>query len=319
MATVCLKLVNYILFDLQIGFSSILSEPRIAPYLVQSDSVLAIESEELEDEVSEGWRQHVGSINSAPVGIQFIVKNELVKLVIFGGFSEWIYSSHHNEKYYTDGEDVDLFTVVNLSFFDLWGHIGLGASEMGELLNTILSCEPEVSKFDGEVTRQKHIFQLYVSVSNSFLLVHVVEAVDHLPQEHPAAFFSDVSAELDQVEDLVGNIFHHDVQKVCQPSVGETIFARINCSHNLVIGKDICDFHLSKDIKAIGVDSHQVAGLDDLEGVNLSCLDAFNLEDFSGKAVAQPLLDGIFLVENSVLLNHHFFIFCNYIFSGIHR
>lgn len=74
-----------------------------------------------------------------------------VKLVIFCRFSEWIDSSDHNEENYSDGEDVNFFTVVDLSLFDLWGHIGLGTSELAEGLDSFLGCEPEVRKLDGEV------------------------------------------------------------------------------------------------------------------------------------------------------------------------
>lgn len=81
-----------------------------------------------------------------------------VKLVVFGSFSEWIDSSDHDEKNNSDGEDVDLFTVVNLSVFDLWSHVGFGTSELPELLDSFICCEPEVSKLDGEVARQEHVF-----------------------------------------------------------------------------------------------------------------------------------------------------------------
>lgn len=158
MATICLKLVNYILFDLQVRFASIFSEPWVAPYLIQSDSVLAVESEELEDEFPEGWGELVDFVNSAPISIQFVVENVFVKLVIFGGFSEWVDSSHHDEENDSDGEDVDFFTVVDFSLFDLWGHVGFGTSELAELLDSFLSCEPKVSKLDGEVASEQHVF-----------------------------------------------------------------------------------------------------------------------------------------------------------------
>lgn len=72
-------------------------------------------------------------------------------------------------------------------------------------------------------------------MGNTFLLVHIVEGFDHLPQEHPATFFSDISADLNQVEDLVGDIFHDNIHNICEAGVGETIFARINCSHYFVL------------------------------------------------------------------------------------
>lgn len=71
------------------------------------------------------------------------------------------------------------------------------------------------------------------------------------------------------------------------------------------MAKYVCDFHLPLDIKAVGVHSHQVGILDDLERVDLSCFDAFNLVDFGGKTVSQLFLDGVNLVENCVLLNHY--------------
>ena len=53
------------------------------------------------------------------------------------------------------------------------------------------------------------------------------------------------------------------------------------------------------------MNSHQVAVLDDFEGEDLSSLDAFNLVDFGSKTVTQLFLDGVNLVEYSVLLNHY--------------
>ena len=110
--------------------------------------------------------------------------------------------------------------------------------------------------------------------------MHIVEAFHHLPQKHPATFFPDISADLNHVEDQVRDKLHDDVHKVCQPSIGKTVLARINSSHYRVMGKHVYNFHFLLNREAVDALFGQVVVLDDLDRVDLPCFDALDLEDF---------------------------------------
>ena len=130
LSIICLKLVNYFLFDLHVGLTRFLSEPWFAPYLIKCDSIFTVWGEELEDKLFKSWWELISFVNSAPISIQLIVKDKLVKLVVFGCLNKWVDSSDYDEEYYSDAEDINLFTIVDLAIFDLWSHVGLGTSEL---------------------------------------------------------------------------------------------------------------------------------------------------------------------------------------------
>lgn len=98
---------------------------------------------------------------------------------------EWEYTHNYYECYDTSRKDVDLFAIVSLSQFDLWGHVCLCASVRPKLLAGLVGCEAQVSHLQVELVVHEDVLQLEVSV-HDLLSVHMLKDIEYLAQEEPA-------------------------------------------------------------------------------------------------------------------------------------
>ena len=105
-------------------------------------------------------------------------------------------------------------SVVLLSLFNLWGHVGHSASVGAQRVDLAEGREAEVSHFQIHVIVDKNVFQLQVSVNNP-LAVHVLEHLEHLVQEETTTVLAHTAEGLADVEEKpTCDVFEQDVDQV---------------------------------------------------------------------------------------------------------
>jgi len=133
--------------------------------------------------------------NLLPVLIKFSLKDEVIEIFVFLGLLEWENTLDDNEKNNTSGEHIDLFTIVSLTFLDLWSHVGHGSSIRVQFVDLLVSGETEISDFEIHAVVNQNIFKFQVSVYYTFSL-HVAHDFTHLMKEESSIFFSHSSDSL---------------------------------------------------------------------------------------------------------------------------
>ena len=105
-------------------------------------------------------------------------------------------------------------SVICLTFFDFWSHVGHGASVRVELVDFFVSGKTEVSNFQIEIVIDENVFKLQVSVDNSFAL-DVGEGFHHLRHEISTCVFSHSANSLTEIEEEpTSDILKQDIDKV---------------------------------------------------------------------------------------------------------
>jgi hypothetical protein len=91
--------------------------------LLQSWSLAWIVTEHSQDKVLELITQ-VLAINLLPVGLVISSAEQVVEVLSGSSFLEWENTLHQNEEDHSSGKDINLSSIVLLSLFDLWSHVG---------------------------------------------------------------------------------------------------------------------------------------------------------------------------------------------------
>jgi hypothetical protein len=102
--------------------------------------------------------------------IKFSLKDKVIEIFVFLGLLEWENTLDDNEKNNTGGEHIDLFTIVSLTFLDLWSHVGHGSSIGVQFVDLLVGGETEISDFEIHAVVNQNIFKFQVSVYHSFSL-----------------------------------------------------------------------------------------------------------------------------------------------------
>ena len=108
------------------------------------------------------------------VGVGLTLEKQVVEIFFLAGFFEGENALHNNEEDDSDGEHVDILTLVLLAFLDLGCHVGHGSAVGLKSINVLVASESEVGKFQVEVVIDKDVLELQVSVHN-FAAVHVLD------------------------------------------------------------------------------------------------------------------------------------------------
>lgn len=115
----------------------------------------------------------------------------------------------HNEQNHAEREQVYLQAVVGPAFLDFGRHVGECSSVALQVVNLFLTGKSEVDKLDIALTVVNNILKLEISVGN-FLLVHVLNSVDHLVGEVTANVLTHCRVSLADVKEQASVNKLHD-------------------------------------------------------------------------------------------------------------
>ena len=172
--------------------------PWMSSDLLDSGSVLAVVTEESQDEVLE-WLRQALSAGLFPVCGVVTLEQQIVEVLVLFGLLEWADSLHDNEKNDTSREDVDLPTIVLLAFFDFGSHVGHGAAVGLQLVDLFVGGEAEVCHLQIDLVIYEDVFKFEVSVDH-ILALHITKYIQHLGEEIPSGIFAHTTAGLAKIE-----------------------------------------------------------------------------------------------------------------------
>lgn len=96
--------------------------PWVSSDLINGWSLLAVIAEHFNNKIFKVLTQILSS-SFLPVCVEVTLHDQVVEILVFLGLLEWENTLHDNEKNDTYGEHIDLLSIVNFTFLDLWGHI----------------------------------------------------------------------------------------------------------------------------------------------------------------------------------------------------
>ena len=173
--------------------------PWMSSDLLNSGSVLAIVTEESQDEVLE-WLGQALSTGLFPVSGVVTLEEKVVEILVFFGFFEWEDALHDDEQDDACGEHVDLGAIVVLALLNLWCHVCHGSSVRLEIVDFPEGGEAEICNLEIHVVIDEDVFKFQISV-NDTLSMHVLEHIAHLVEEETAAVLAHAAERLAQVEE----------------------------------------------------------------------------------------------------------------------
>lgn len=190
-----------------------LLHPWVVPNLLDGWSFLALIAEASEDQVLELFREAL-STDFLPVVFVLSGKEEVVEVFVLFGLLEWENTLNDNEEDDSGRENVDLFSIIDFALLDFRSHVGHRASVGLELVDLLVSGEPEVSNFQIELIIDEDVLKFEVSVHDTFSL-HVGQNLDHLRQEVASCVFAHASDRLAQIEEETAwKVLEKDVEEV---------------------------------------------------------------------------------------------------------
>lgn len=178
-----------------------------------SGSVLAVVTEELQDEVLE----RVGEVLAArllPVGRVVALQKQIVEVLVLFGFLEWKDALHNNEQDDSSRKHINLGAVIRLALLDLRSHVRHRASVRLQVVDFSERGEAEIGHFQVHVFVDEDVFKLEVSV-NDALAVHVLKHIAHLRKEVTTAVLAHAAKGLAQIEEqTAGDELEQNVNEV---------------------------------------------------------------------------------------------------------
>ena len=118
--------------------------PWMGPDLIDCWSLRTIFGKEFHNKILELVRQTALFVEFREILVKFSMSNKIVPVIALSCFSKWEKTSYETEDQDTDRKNVNLFSVVNLSFLDLWCHVALCPVVAGEFLNAFICCKAKV-------------------------------------------------------------------------------------------------------------------------------------------------------------------------------
>jgi len=173
--------------------------PWMSSDLLNSGSVLAIVTEESQDEVLE-WLRQALSASLLPVSGVVTLEEKIVEVLVFFGFFEWEDALHDDEQDDARGEHVDLGAIVVLALLDLWSHVCHGTSVRLEIVDFSEGGEAKICNLEVHVIINEDVFKFQVSVNNT-LSMHVLEHIAHLVEEETATVLAHAAKGLAKIEE----------------------------------------------------------------------------------------------------------------------
>ena len=159
----------------------------------------------------------VGQILTAdflPVLVELLRVYQIVEVLISFGFLEREDALDNDEQDDAHAEDVNLATIIRLSFLDLGSHVRHGAAVRRQLGDLFEGRKAEVSDLEVEVLVDEDVLQLEVAVHDR-LRLEVLERIKHLAEEVAAAVLAHAAQRLTQVEEQTArNVLELDVDEV---------------------------------------------------------------------------------------------------------
>lgn len=147
--------------------------PGVVSELLARSSVVTVEGEEVEDEVLELLRE-AGAVNLLEVGIGLALEKQVVEVLFLAGLLEGEDALDDDEEDDSDGEHVNIGSLVLLAQLDLGSHVGHGTTVRVECIDVLVAGEAEVGDLEVEVVINKDVLEFEVSVDNS-AGVHVLD------------------------------------------------------------------------------------------------------------------------------------------------
>lgn len=141
--------------------------------LLAGHSVVTIEGEEVEDEVLELFAE-AGAVNLLEVGVSLSLEEQVVEVFFLACLFEGEDALDDDEENDSDGEHVDVGSLVLLAEFDLGGHVSHGAAVGAEGVDVLVARESEVGDLKVKVVVNKDVLEFEVSVDDS-AGVHVLD------------------------------------------------------------------------------------------------------------------------------------------------
>lgn len=183
------------------------------PNLLDRRSICAVSAEESQDELLEVLGE-VGWVRFCEVKFVLSWQNEVVEVLIGPCLFERENSLHDDEEDDAKRKQINLRSTVLFAFFDLRGHVGEGAAIALETVNVLVARKPEIRYFQVELFIDEDVLKLQVSMTH-FIVVHVLDGVEHLVSEEATDVFTHSSHHLAHVEQETAlNELHHEVDKV---------------------------------------------------------------------------------------------------------
>ena len=173
--------------------------PGVGADLLNGGSLVALIAEELEDEVLEVLAESL-SVHLLEVDIGLALEEQVVEVFLLSCLLEWEDALDNDEDDNSNGEHVDLLSLVGLVFLDFWGHVGHCSSVAGKVVNALVASETEISNLEVEVVGDEDVLELEVSVDD-LLVVHVLHGVNDLVEEEASGVLSHGSHGLAEVKE----------------------------------------------------------------------------------------------------------------------
>lgn len=115
--------------------------------LVNVGAKVAIVAEELEDEILE-FATEACAVDFLEVSVVLALEKQVVEVFLLAGLLEGEDALHDNEENDSNGEHVDVLTLVRLALLDLGGHVCHRATVAVELVDVLVARETEVGQFE---------------------------------------------------------------------------------------------------------------------------------------------------------------------------
>ena len=116
----------------------------MGPYLIDCWSFRTIFGKEFHDKILELVRQTALFVEFREILVKFSMSDKIVPVIALSCFSKWEKTSDETEDQDTNRKNVNLFSVVDLAFLDLWCHVALCPIVAGEFLNAFICCKAKV-------------------------------------------------------------------------------------------------------------------------------------------------------------------------------
>ena len=143
-----------------------------------------------------------------------VLQKQVVEVFFLASLLEWENALHNDEENDSDGEHVNILSLVGLALLNLGSHVGHGATVRVERVDVLIAGEAEVGEFQVELVIDEDVFKLQVAVDDS-AAVHVLDGVKHLVEEESACVLSHSAHSLAEVEEKAAlDELHNDVDEV---------------------------------------------------------------------------------------------------------
>ena len=156
--------------------------------LLNSWSLISVVAEEFKDQVLEVLGKS-SSVNLLEVSVVASLQEQVVEVFLLAGLLEWEDALNNDKDNDSNGEHVNLSSLVGLVLLDFWCHIGHGSSVTLKAIDALVASETEIGNLEVKVVGHEDVLELEVTVNNS-LSVHVLHSVQNLVEEEPSGVFS---------------------------------------------------------------------------------------------------------------------------------